>query len=53
MPLVLAGRPWIKAGNYGQYAEVVDIAPTLAAILLLRPPAAAEGRVLTELLRLP
>ena len=53
VPLVLAGRPWIKAGSYGQYAEVVDIAPTLAAILRLRPPAAAEGRVLTELLKTP
>ena len=53
VPLVLAGRPWIRAGSYGQYAEVVDIAPTLAHLLRVRPPAAAEGRVLTELLKAP
>jgi predicted AlkP superfamily pyrophosphatase or phosphodiesterase len=53
VPLVLAGRKWIKPGYYGQYAETVDIAPTLATLLRLRPPAAAEGRVLTEGLRTP
>ncbi len=53
VPLVLTGRPWIKPGSYGQYAEVVDIAPTLATLLRLRPPAASEGRVLTELLNGP
>jgi predicted AlkP superfamily pyrophosphatase or phosphodiesterase len=51
VPLIIMGRPWIKPGAYGQYAEVVDIAPTLAHLLHLRPPAAAEGRVLTETLR--
>lgn len=53
VPLVLNGAKWIKPGNYGQYAETVDIAPTLANILHVRPPAGAEGRVLTELLRTP
>jgi arylsulfatase A-like enzyme len=48
VPLLLMGKRWIKPGTYGQYAEVVDIAPTLAHLLHLRPPAAAEGRVLTE-----
>ena len=51
VPLVLSGAKWIKPGNYGQYAETVDIAPTLANVLRVRPPAGAEGRVLTELLR--
>ena len=51
VPLVLAGPKWIKPGHYGQYAETVDIAPTLANLLRVRPPAGAEGRVLTELLR--
>ncbi len=51
VPLVLTGKRWIKPGDYGQYAEVVDIAPTLAHLLRVRPPAASEGRVLTELLR--
>jgi hypothetical protein len=30
---------------------VVDIAPTLAYLLNVRPPAGAEGRVLTEALK--
>jgi len=50
VPLVLSGPRWIKPGHYGQYAETVDIAPTLAHLLRLRPPAGAEGRVLTEAL---
>jgi len=53
VPLLLSGPKWIKPGNYGQYAETVDIAPTLAHLLHVRPPAGAEGRVLTELLRTP
>ena len=51
VPLIIMGKRWIKAGSYGQYAEVVDIAPTLAHLLHVRPPAASEGRVLTETLR--
>jgi predicted AlkP superfamily pyrophosphatase or phosphodiesterase len=51
VPLLLSGPKWIKPGHYGEYVETVDIAPTLANILRIRPPAAAEGRVLTELLR--
>jgi predicted AlkP superfamily pyrophosphatase or phosphodiesterase len=51
VPLLLMGGRWIRPGAVAQYTEVVDIAPTLAQILHLRPPAAAEGRVLTEALR--
>lgn len=51
VPLLIMGKRWIRPGAYGQYAEVVDIAPTLAHLLHVRPPAAAEGRVLTELVR--
>ena len=51
VPLVFMGKRWFKPGVYGQYAEVADIAPTLAHLLRLRPPAASEGRVLTETLR--
>lgn len=51
VPLIVMGKRWIKSGYYGQYAEVVDIAPTLAHLLHVRPPAAAEGRVLTESMR--
>jgi hypothetical protein len=51
VPLVLMGKPWIRQGAAPQYAEVVDIAPTLAHLLRLRLPAGAEGRVLTEALK--
>jgi len=49
--LMIMGKRWIKPGYYGQYAEVVDIAPTLANILRVRPPAGSEGRVLVETLK--
>ncbi|CDG82177.1 alkaline phosphatase family protein [Janthinobacterium agaricidamnosum] len=51
VPLIVMGKRWIRPGAYSQYAEVVDIAPTLAHVLGVRPPSAAEGRVLTETLR--
>ena len=51
VPLLLMGPQWIRPGSQASYAEVVDIAPTLAHLLRLRPPAASEGRVLTEALR--
>lgn len=51
VPLLWMGKNWIKPGAYGHYAEVTDIAPTLAHLLRLRPPAASEGRVLTEMLQ--
>ena len=51
VPLMVYGPRWIKPGAYGQYAEVVDIAPTLAHLLRIRQPSASEGRVLTEAVR--
>lgn len=51
VPLLVMGKHWIKPGAYGQYVEIADIAPSLAYLLRIRPPAAAEGRVLTEVLR--
>jgi hypothetical protein len=51
VPLVLMGKRWIRPGSYGQYAEVVDVAATLAHLLRVRPPAGSEGRVLVEALR--
>ena len=51
VPLLIMGKRWIKPGAYGQYAEVIDIVPTLAHLLHVRPPAGAEGRVLTETVR--
>jgi predicted AlkP superfamily pyrophosphatase or phosphodiesterase len=51
VPLMMEGAPWISSGRYTVAAEVVDIAPTLSAILNIRPPSASEGRVLTEALK--
>jgi predicted AlkP superfamily pyrophosphatase or phosphodiesterase len=51
VPLLVMGKRWISPGEQAGYAEVVDIAPTLAQILHVRRPAGAEGRVLTEALR--
>jgi hypothetical protein len=51
VPLLVMGKRWIRPGEQAGYAEVVDIAPTLAQILHVRRPAGAEGRVLTEALR--
>lgn len=50
VPLMIMGKPWFRAGNYSQYAEVVDIAPTLSHLLRIRPPSGAEGRVLSEIM---
>jgi len=51
VPLMIEGSKWIKPGRYGQYAETVDIAPTLAQILNVRVPSASEGKVLTQALQ--
>jgi predicted AlkP superfamily pyrophosphatase or phosphodiesterase len=46
VPLMLHGPKWIQAGRSGQYAETVDIAPTLSHVLNIRLPNASEGKVL-------
>ncbi len=51
VPLMLYGKSWIRPGKYARAAAVADIAPTLAYLLEIRPPAASEGRVLEEILR--
>jgi len=51
VPLMLFGPRWIRAGPSANYAEVVDLAPTLAYLLETRVPSASEGRVLAEVLR--
>jgi predicted AlkP superfamily pyrophosphatase or phosphodiesterase len=51
VPLLIVGQRWVKPGAYTGYAEVVDIASTLAHLLHVRPPAAAEGKILGEVLR--
>lgn len=47
VPVVLYGKG-VRAGHYGQDAHPIDVAPTIAALLELSPPASSEGRVLTE-----
>jgi hypothetical protein len=49
IPLVLRG-PRIKAGTYAGQVALNDLAPTLAALLQVEPPAGSSGRVLTEAL---
>ncbi len=49
VPIILTGR-FIRKGVYTTRAEVVDIAPTLAALLGTIPPTMSEGRKLSEAL---
>ncbi len=46
VPILMYGPTWIKPGRVDQRVEVVDIAPTLARLLRVDAPAAAEGRAL-------
>ncbi len=46
VPVMWHGPKWVKPGRYAEYAEVVDVAPTLATILKTRFPNASEGRAL-------
>jgi hypothetical protein len=50
VPLLLQGSRWVRPGRYTEYAETVDIAPTLAYLLNLRAPSGAEGKVLGQAL---
>lgn len=47
-PFVLAGKG-IQPGDYGT-VNMVDVAPTLAAILGINIPAAAQGQVLSDMI---
>lgn len=44
VPIMLYGPAWIGKGRIDKRVEVVDIASTLAELLGVAPPAAAEGR---------
>ena len=46
VPILLYGPAWIGKGRIDKPVEVVDIAPTLAALLGIAPPPTAEGHVL-------
>lgn len=47
VPLILRG-PGVRPGRYGGRVEVVDLGPTLAALLQVEAPADLDGRVLRE-----
>ncbi len=47
VPLLLAG-PGIRPGRYAARVSTLDLAPTLADLLGVLPPAGSEGRVLAE-----
>ena len=49
VPLLISGAG-VRAGAAPRDASLVDLAPTIAALLGVRPPADAQGRVLDELL---
>jgi arylsulfatase A-like enzyme len=46
VPLLAWGPRWVAPGRRDGRAEVIDIAPTLAKVLGIRPPAASEGKPL-------
>jgi predicted AlkP superfamily pyrophosphatase or phosphodiesterase len=46
VPILLYGPKWFKPGRQDARVEVVDIAPTLARVLGVPAPSAAEGRLL-------
>ncbi|HEX8453733.1 MAG TPA: alkaline phosphatase family protein [Longimicrobium sp.] len=50
VPVIFYGST-IRPGKYARFARVVDIAPTLARIVGVRPTEALDGRVLVEALR--
>ena len=50
VPIIFYG-PWVKPGRYSQFARVVDMAPTLAAMAGVRPLEKIDGLVLTPALR--
>lgn len=49
MPLVAVG-PGIKKGQRFEYAEQIDIVPTLCHLMGVKPPPNADGRILAEAL---
>ena len=50
VPIIFHGAPF-RPGTYPRFTRVVDIAPTLAAALQLRPTERLDGRVLGEILK--
>ncbi len=50
VPVIFYG-PWFAPGRYTTTVRVVDMAPTLAQVLNVRPTEELDGRVLTQALR--
>jgi arylsulfatase A-like enzyme len=50
VPLIFYG-PWFAPGRYPTMSRVVDMAPTLAEVLGVRPTEELDGRVLSQALR--
>ena len=50
VPIIFYGRD-IRAGRYGEFARVVDMAPTLAAIVGVTPTEKLDGHVLQHAIR--
>lgn len=46
VPMLFYGPRWVQPGRVSTRVEVSDLAPTLAALLAIAPPAASEGQVL-------
>jgi arylsulfatase A-like enzyme len=49
VPLLIAGAG-VRVGGVPRKPGLIDVAPTIAALLGARPPADAQGRALDELL---
>jgi predicted AlkP superfamily pyrophosphatase or phosphodiesterase len=50
VPIIFYG-PWFERGRHAEMVRVVDIAPTLAHVLDVRPTEGLDGRVLERALR--
>jgi predicted AlkP superfamily pyrophosphatase or phosphodiesterase len=50
VPMILYGAPF-RPGQYASFAPVVDLAPTLAAVLNVHPTERLDGHVLRQALR--
>jgi predicted AlkP superfamily pyrophosphatase or phosphodiesterase len=50
VPIIFYG-PWFNRGRYPTMARVVDMAPTLAEVLGVRPAEELDGRALTQALK--
>jgi predicted AlkP superfamily pyrophosphatase or phosphodiesterase len=52
VPVIFYG-PWIKPGRYSEFVRVVDMAPTLAAVIGVRPLEKLDGVALLQAIRAP